>query len=104
MLKRRGDGMFKKVTLHTNRLDELKGFYEYQMGFRIVEEDEVSFTLAIGESQLVFVQSERAAVYHFAFNIPGNQYSLAKGWASSRVTLNRQDGMDEIYYANFDAD
>lgn len=96
--------MFKKVTLHTNRLDELKGFYEYQMGFRIVEEDEVSFTLAIGESQLVFVQSERAAVYHFAFNIPGNQYSLAKGWASSRVTLNRQDGMDEIYYANFDAD
>lgn len=96
--------MFKKVTLYTNKLDEVKGFYEYQLGFRIVEEDESSFMLAIGESQLVFRQSERSAFYHFAFNIPGNQFTLAKGWAKSRVELNRQEGMDEIYYANFDAD
>ncbi|ETP68380.1 hypothetical protein G159_12695 [Planococcus glaciei CHR43] len=96
--------MFKKVTLYTNRLNEMKGFYEYQLGFRIVEEDDSSFTLAIGDSVLVFKASERAAIYHFAFNIPGNQYTLAKGWASSRVTLNRQEGMDEIYYANFNAD
>ncbi|MCP2035923.1 CubicO group peptidase (beta-lactamase class C family)/catechol 2,3-dioxygenase-like lactoylglutathione lyase family enzyme [Planomicrobium sp. HSC-17F08] len=96
--------MFKKVTLYTNRLNEMKGFYEYQLGFRIVEEDDSSFTLAIGDSLLVFKTSERAAIYHFAFNIPGNQYTLAKGWASSRVALNRQEGMDEIYYANFNAD
>lgn len=96
--------MFKKVTLYTNKLDEVKGFYEYQLGFRIVEEDESSFMLAIGESQLIFRESNRPAFYHFAFNIPGNQFTLAKGWASSRVELNRQEGMDEIYYANFDAD
>ncbi|MDN7246666.1 serine hydrolase [Planococcus shenhongbingii] len=96
--------MFKKVTLYTNRLKEMKGFYEYQMGFRIVEEDDTSFTLAVGDSQLVFQASERPAIYHFAFNIPGNQFTLAKGWASSRVTLNRQEGMDEVYYANFNAD
>ena len=96
--------MFKKVTLYTNKLTEMKGFYEYQLGFRIVEEDEQSFMLAIGDSQLVFQQSETPASYHFAFNIPGNQFSLAKGWASSRVELNRQEGMDEIYYANFNAD
>lgn len=96
--------MFKKVTLFTNKLDEVKGFYEYQLGFRIVEEDESSFMLAIGESQLIFRESDRPAFYHFAFNIPGNQFTLAKGWASSRVELNRQEGMDEIYYANFDAD
>lgn len=104
MLKARGDFMFKKVVLYTNRLEEMKGFYEYQMGFRIVEEDAASFTLAIGDSQLVFAESDRAAIYHFALNIPGNQFSLAKSWASSRVALNRQEGMDEIYYANFDAD
>ena len=96
--------MFKKVVLYTNRLEEMKGFYEYQMGFRIIEEDASSFTLAIGDSQLVFAESDRAAFYHFALNIPGNQFTLAKSWASSRVTLNRQEGMDEIYYANFDAD
>ncbi|MFD1032227.1 serine hydrolase [Metaplanococcus flavidus] len=96
--------MFKKVTLYTNKLNEVKGFYEYQLGFRIVEEDDSSFMLAIGESQLIFRKSERPAFYHFAFNIPGNQFTLAKGWAKSRVELNRQEGMDEIYYANFDAD
>lgn len=82
----------------------MKGFYEYQLGFRIIEEDDVSFMLAIGESQLIFRHSIRPAFYHFAFNIPGNQFTLAKGWASSRVELNRQEGMDEIYYPNFDAD
>lgn len=96
--------MFKKVILYTNQLEDMKGFYEYQLGFRIVEEDEASFTLSIGESQLVFQESERAAVYHYALNIPGNQFTLAKWWASERVTLNRQEGMDEVFYANFDAD
>lgn len=96
--------MFKKVTLYTDKLNEMKGFYEYQLGFRIIEEDETSFMLAVGDSQLVFKQAAQPALYHFAFNIPGNQFSLAKGWASSRVELNRQEGMDEIYYANFDAD
>ncbi|WP_223637189.1 serine hydrolase [Planococcus sp. 4-30] len=96
--------MFKKVILYTNQLEDMKGFYEYQLGFRIVEEDEASFTLSIGESQLVFRESERAAVYHYALNIPGNQFTLAKWWASERVTLNRQEGMDEVFYANFDAD
>ena len=96
--------MFKKVTLYTNQLEDMKGFYEYQLGFRIVEEDETSFTLSIGESQLVFRESERVAVYHFALNIPGNQFTLAKWWAGERVTLNRQEGMDEVFYANFDAD
>ncbi|HSI66235.1 MAG TPA: serine hydrolase [Planococcus sp. (in: firmicutes)] len=96
--------MFKKVTLYTNQLEDMKGFYEYQLGFRIVEEDDSSFTLSIGESQLVFRESERAAVYHYALNIPGNQFTLAKSWASERMTLNRQEGMDEVFYANFDAD
>ena len=96
--------MFKKVTFYTDKLNEVKGFYEYQLGFRIIEEDDSSFMLAIGESQLVFRESDRPAFYHFAFNIPGNQFTLAKGWASSRVELNRQEGMDEIYYPNFDAD
>lgn len=96
--------MFKKVTLYTNQLEDMKGFYEYQLGFRVVEEDETSFTLSIGDSQLVFRESEKAAFYHFALNIPGNQFTLAKWWAGERVTLNRQEGMDEVFYANFDAD
>ncbi len=104
MLRARGDFMFKKVTLYTDQLEDMKGFYEYQMGFRIVEEDSKSFTLAIGSSTLIFRESERKAVYHFAFNIPGNQFTLAKSWAASRVTLNRQEGMNEIFYANFNAD
>lgn len=102
--KERGEDMFKKVTLHTNRLNELKGFYEYQLGFRIVEEDETSFALAIGNSVLEFQESDKPAFYHYAINIPGNQFTLAKFWARARVELNRQEGMDEMYYANFNSD
>ena len=96
--------MFKKVILYTNHLDEMKGFYEYQLGFRIVEEDETSFALSIGTSVLEFRESDRASFYHYAINIPGNQFSLAKFWARARVELNRQEGMDEIYYSNFNSD
>lgn len=104
MLNTGSDDMFKKVTLYTNKLSEMKGFYEYQLGFRIIEEDDVSFMVAIGESQLIFRHTDQPAFYHFAFNIPGNQFTLAKGWASSKIELNRQEGMNEIYYSNFDAD
>ncbi|AQQ54957.1 serine hydrolase [Planococcus lenghuensis] len=96
--------MFKKVTLYTNKLKEMRGFYEYHLGFRVTEKDETGFTLAVGESELEFRESDRQAFYHYAINIPGNQFSLAKSWAEERVTLNRESGEDEIYYRGFDAD
>ena len=96
--------MFKIVTMYTNRLQELRGFYENVLEFQITEAGDHYFQMDIGESKLVFKESEHASLYHFAINIPGNQYTLAKLWAKERVLLNREDGLDDIYYARFDAD
>ncbi len=96
--------MFKIVTMYTNRLQELRGFYENVLEFQITEAGDHYFQMDIGESKLVFKESGHASLYHFAINIPGNQYTLAKLWAKERVLLNREDGLDDIYYARFDAD
>lgn len=90
--------------MYTNKLQELRGFYENVLELNIVEARDDYFQVEIGESLLVFQETEHHSLYHFAINIPGNQYTLAKLWAKERVVLNREDGVDDIYYSRFDAD
>lgn len=96
--------MFQSVKLYTDKLKQLKGFYGNVLGLTIVESGNEYFKLSVGTSTLTFQQSTKKALYHFAINIPGNQFTLAKHWAKERVTLNREDAVDEIYYSRFDAD
>lgn len=96
--------MFKAVTLYTDKLKQLKGFYGNVLEFPISESSSTHFTMSIGTSTLTFQESEQSTLYHFAINIPGNQFTLAKHWALKRVVLNREDAVDEVYYPRFDAD
>ena len=96
--------MFRAVKLYTDKLKQLKGFYGNVLGLTILESGDEFFKLSIGTSTLTFQQSSHNTVYHFAINIPGNQFTLAKHWAKERVTLNREDAVDEIYYSRFNAD
>ena len=96
--------MFKSVTLYTNQLKSLKRFYGNVLELNITEASEEQMTLEIGDSFIIFKQSERPAFYHFAINIPGNQFSMMKYWMQDRLTLNRESGVDEVYFQSFDAD
>lgn len=96
--------MFKAVTLYTNELKQLKGFYGNVLELPILEASSSHFTLSIGTSKITFRASEQPASYHYAINIPGNQFTLAKQWALERVILNREDSVDEVYYTRFEAD
>lgn len=96
--------MFKTVTLYTNQLKQLRGFYGNVLGIPIEESTDEHFQISIGTSKLIFRLSELQTSYHFAINIPGNQFTLAKQWAKERVMLNREAAVDEIYYARFEAD
>src|SRR5215211_5517846 len=51
--------------------------------------DSSTLEVKVGETELVFTQapSEFNSAYHFAFNIPENQYQAAKQWITSRVPL-----------------
>ncbi|WP_172371022.1 glyoxalase [Sporosarcina jiandibaonis] len=90
--------------MQTNRLNELKGFYQNILEMPLIDEGIDSFTLQIGSSALTFKESPLPAAYHFAINIPGTQITEAKKWLQARVELNLEDGNDEIYYKSFDAD
>lgn len=70
----------------------------------IIETSEDHFTVTVGRSQLTFKQSEEPAFYHYAINIPGNQFSIIKYQIKQRLTLNRERGIDEVYFPSFDAD
>jgi catechol-2,3-dioxygenase len=51
--------------------------------------DSATLGVKAGETNLVFTQapSEFIGAYHFAFNIPQNQYKAAKQWIASRIPL-----------------
>lgn len=52
-----------------------------------------------GETDLVFKQawSDFDGAYHFAFNIPENQYDAAKKWLTSRIALLRDKSGQEDF-------
>ncbi|MCR2822525.1 hypothetical protein [Lederbergia panacisoli] len=96
--------MFKSVSFYTDKIKSLKRFYGNIMNLNITEAANDRFTVQIGESTITFIQSERKAFYHFAINIPGNQFSMMKDWMQNRLSLNRENGRDEVYFRSFDAD
>ena len=59
-----------------------------------------------GNTILVFTQapSNFDGAYHFAFNIPENQFSAAKGWISSRIPLlHDETGKEEFDSASWNS-
>lgn len=93
------------ATLWTDQVKPMQDFYTGTLSFPLVEETETSFTVQIGTSQLRFEldTTQQAKQYHFAFNIPGDAFQLAKNWLRQRVPLLIENGEDEIYFENIDA-
>jgi hypothetical protein len=59
-----------------------------------------------GKTVLVFAQAEPDfdGAYHFAFNIPENQFRAAKAWVSERLPLLRNEaGQDEYDFTHWNA-
>ena len=59
-----------------------------------------------GKTDLIFTEAESGfdGAYHFAFNIPENQFRASKEWVSSRLPLLRdENGMDEFDFSNWNA-
>lgn len=95
----------KLLILQTGNLNEMKKFYLDILGFPLINEDKESFRIAVGSSELEFTSESVKGnpFYHFAFNIPSNQFNEAKSWVKERVKLNVEDGDDEAYFSFFDA-
>ncbi|WP_454191322.1 VOC family protein [Paenibacillus sp. Marseille-Q7038] len=98
--------IFEKVILNTHELKDLKTFYVHTLGLGLVKEDSLSFTVAIGETRLTFIQADEQAekpFYHFAVNINEDKFKLAKAHLSERVTLLKSESQDEFEFESWNA-
>lgn len=96
--------MFKKIVFLTDKLKALQRFYANVLELDTTDHTKDAFTVKVGTTDVTFRESEEKARYHFAINIPGNQFVIIKYWIQDRLTLNKKDGLNEIYYSSFDAD
>lgn len=95
----------KSVILQTESIEEMRKFYVNRFGFSLIKENENSFCIAVGTSELEF-SSENVKdkpYYHFAFNIPANKFDEAKSWVKERVSLNVEDEEDEVDFSHLPA-
>lgn len=76
----------KKLTLHSNSLDQQYSFFEKILGFN-VERNEKLISIAIGASVLEFIDTPVKGKYHYCFLIPCNQIEEAQEWMSKRHNL-----------------
>ena len=86
------------IELHTRDLQAQKEYYSQVLGFH-TKMSRHQLTIALGKSGLIFTQADSNfdGAYHFAFNIPENQFSTAKEWIMSRQSLLRDvEGKDEF--------
>lgn len=91
----------KLLTLQTKKLKMMKEFYTQQLGFSICGENQNGFQIQVGTSILEFTNEKVAGepYYHFAFNIPANQFQEAKEWLKGKTTLLLEDGEDEADFS-----
>ncbi len=91
----------KRLTLQTDELDRLKEFYTQCLGFPLYDESRESFQIKAGTSVLEFTEKDVKGkpYYHFAFNIPSNQFQEAKEWLKGKTELLLEDGEDEADFS-----
>jgi catechol-2,3-dioxygenase len=95
-----------RLELQTTDLKEQALFYgeTLELDTRIIAGDQVR--VRAGATELVFTQAGEGQVnlYHFAFNIPENQFEHAKQWLAMRAEiLANENGETTIYSKTWDS-
>lgn len=97
---------FLEICMKTYALHKQKQFYSHIFELPIAEDSNNKITFQAGVTRLTFEQSEPSQnpFYHFAFNIPENQFREAKRWLAKRVSLiHNENGEDEFDFSNWNA-
>lgn len=96
---------FETITIYSAALETTRKFYRDTLDFPIVEESDEFFTLEIGSTLFSIRQAPlgETPFYHFAFDVPSNQFEHAKNWLKVRVSLTKNEGLDEVYFQTIDA-
>ncbi len=94
---------FQSLRLYADNLAALHTFYGDVLGFPVLNYNHAELRLKVGRSELIFAPG--TGTYHFAFNIPENQYVEATAWLNARVPLIAgKDGLTAFHFADWQAD
>jgi hypothetical protein len=96
----------RRLELLTLDLGAQKHFYENILELP-VKLSSSNLEVKVGATELVFTQAANNfdGGYHFAFNIPENQFQAAKKWISERILLlGDETGKDEFHSENWNSD
>ncbi len=95
----------RRLELSTKALQAQRDFYSNALELQVdLSADRLE--VQSGNTILVFTQapSNFDGAYHFAFNIPENQFSAAKDWISSRIPLlHDETGKEEFDSASWNS-
>ncbi len=94
------------LELLTGTLEAQRDFYANVLELPIKLRDS-TLEVKAGKTNILFTQAppDFAGAYHFAFNIPENQFQAAKAWISNRVVLLCDaDGRDEFPSQSWNSD
>lgn len=96
---------FKSITIYSAALEATRNFYRDVLELSIYEESETFFTLQLGSTTFTIHQAPAGETpfYHFAFDVPSNQFEGAKNWIKERVSLTKNEGLDEVYFQTINA-
>jgi catechol-2,3-dioxygenase len=96
----------QKLELLTVDLQAQRDFYASILDLP-VELKSSGLLVKAGETELLFTQAPIGfdGAYHFAFNIPENQYQNAKEWIKSRTSLLQDNtGIEDFHSRTWDSD
>ena len=94
----------RRLELLSADIEAQKDFYGAVLELP-VRLDSMILEVQAGRSKLLFTHApEFDGAYHFAFNIPTNQFEAAKAWIASRTPLLRdENGNDEFHSENWNS-
>lgn len=93
--------MITQLSLQTASLTALRTFYNQRLDLPLTDVQSSKFAIEIGKTRLTFSEATGGMdpSYHFAVNIPRNQFTSAKEWLANRVELLRtEDDEDEFMF------
>ncbi len=95
------------IHLKTAHLTDLKTFYTDTVECSLTNLSANEFTVHIGATDVIFseVRDGTDPSYHFAINVPQNQFADAVTWLSDRVELlaDPETGNQEIFFEEWNA-
>jgi catechol-2,3-dioxygenase len=99
--------LISEVRLPASNLTAQLDFYQHRLGLGVQQlESAGEIVVTVGSTRLIFEQAtvDWQGIYHFAINIPENQFSAAKGWLQQRAELLRdQEKRDEFDFQDWNA-